>query len=427
MDYISLLAPRLGGCLLLLLFLHTSFVSSHAPHFNRSDGAAMHNAFNAVVARLELSVTVNGTFAVPQECHGSPIRGWWNSGAALTAVALQLRWRNTSAARSSSSAALLRTALAGAAKHGRGDFRPPMNRYNDDQLWWLWAAVETAAALTDPTDAALSAALVAAVRKGIGELRGCVVDACGGRSVTWSRRLEKTSTVSSSHNATTCVPTNASAGGYKASIANSLLMVVAARLHEVTGADSEARELAVEQWRWLNRSVMRGDGMIVDGVALTNCTLHNATYSYNQGVAIAGLVALHRTQGRSAAAAYLDAAVRIGRASTTNLFVDGGGVVREPCEGSGNCGCDGTSFRGPFVRGLADLYLATGDADIRALLNRTMSAALNRDCNAQWQFGLHWNGPNDLPLTTLTQMPTIDLFAAAYAAQFIVPTRVLDV
>ena len=137
-----------------------------------------------------------------------------------------------------------------------------------------------------------------------------------------------------------------------------------------------------------------------------------------------GLAALHRIErGRAAADvrpasdAYLTAAQRIAAAALI-AFADSAGVVREPCEGTGSCGCDGIEFRGPFVRGLAALHTVAPDASIADLLNRTLTAALEHDSNAEWQFGLHWNGPNNTMLTTLTQIPVLDLFVSAYAVQF---------
>jgi hypothetical protein len=107
-------------------------------------------------------------------------------------------------------------------------------------------ALEASAAVGNSS---FSTMLLEAVKKGLGEVSQCLTGGCGGirigsaeqnangartgdrststgtsaRSITWMRRAGGAGAG--------CVATNATGGGYKASIANGLLMVVAARMH----------------------------------------------------------------------------------------------------------------------------------------------------------------------------------------------------
>jgi hypothetical protein len=389
---------------------------SQAPAFDRTSAFALDAAFQSAADEALLSFdnsSAGGSFVFgfPPACGGSPTPGWWNTANGLTALALKDLRRGDGA-----NVPLLRAALG---KHV-GDhptLRPPDNLFNDDQLWWLWLASEMA-----HLDGAYGGGRwLAAARGGWAEVVQCVtVDGgCGaaGRrglgSLTWKRQPGPSGG---------CVPT-APGGGYKASIASSLLMLVSAKLHALTG---EAAYLAMAQrmWAWLQAAVLDNDdaagggtGLVHDGVQQGGgCALHGTFWSYNAGVPIAALATLHASTGN---ASYLDAASGMAAAAIAH-FADEGGVCRETaCEGSGgggsSCGCDGNEFRGPFVRGLSYLFARSRDAAIGSFLNRTLTSALARDCNARWQFQEHWAGPYDGQATTDTQLPVLDLFASAYA------------
>lgn len=226
---------------------------------------------------------------------------------------------------------------------------------------------------------------------------------CGFSGVTWERDSSAVGT---------CAPTSI---GYKASIANSLLMVVSAKLYELTH-QQQYLTMAETIWYWLSNTVLDGKtGLIRDGFEQFGCKVHPDFWSYNQGVPLAALSNLYLTTKNKT---YLTAAEKLAAASMAH-FTDSNGIVRETiCEGNGSCGCDGAEFRGPFVRGLSALYQVNRDAKIRELLNSTLTSALEKDCNSNWQFQLHWGGPYNLHSTAATQIPVLDLFAAAYTACF---------
>jgi hypothetical protein len=213
--------------------------TAQAPAFDRTSAAAFDAAFQAAADEALLSFDVNNSFVFrfdSSECSGVP-PGWWNTANGLIALALKDLRRGDAA-----NTPLLRAALG---KHVTDNptLRPVGNLYNDDQLWWLWLALEMA-----QLDGGVAAAgrgrggranvdtggdprWLAAARAGWAEVVQCVTpdEACAGGlgSLTWKRKpgLETGG----------CVPTTAADGGYKATIANALLMLVSAKLHELTG------------------------------------------------------------------------------------------------------------------------------------------------------------------------------------------------
>jgi hypothetical protein len=370
---------------------------SQAPAFDRTSAAAFDAAFQAAVdeALLSFDATSSFVFKFPSSCSGSP-PGWWNTANGLTALALKDLRRGDSA-----NVPLLRAALG---KHVSDNptLRPTQNLFNDDHLWWLWLATEMAH--LDGGDARW----LEAVRAGWAEVTQCVTHDCGaGGSVTWQRQAGPSGG---------CVPTTAAGSGYKASIANSLLMLVSAKLHELTG---EASFLAMADglWAWMASTVLDATtGLVHDGVEQgAACKLRTGFWSYNVGVPVAALATLYGSTHNSS---YLEAGGKLAQAGM-RYFADSSGVCRETaCEGSGSCGCDGNEFRGPFVRGLSYLFQYNHDAAIGNFVNRTLTSALAHDCNAHWQFQEHWAGPYNMQATTDTQLPVLDLFASAYVVAF---------
>ena len=407
-----------------LLFALVSVMRSQAPRFNRTDEAAFDTAFQSAITELMYSFDNNtGVFGMPPQCGGSP-PGFWNTANALTAMALKDERRGDG--RNTQWIKYVLARHLGPSK----DLRPSRNIYNDDHLWWLFVACQMAQ-LDDGDERWLKAA-----RRGWDEVVKCVTDECGGsalRSLSWTHAQGP---------AGGCVPP-AENSGYKASIANSLLMLVSAALYDITG-EAKYRDTAEAQWAWLSASVLDNvTGLMHDGLSPTGgsrrsssnssreeCVLHPTFWSYNQGVPIAALVTLHRAIGRRTGpnltmnawhsmSPYLAAAQQLATSSITH-FSDANNVAYETaCESDASCGCDGVEFRGPFVRGLGILYEVQPDPVIGTFLNDTLTSALLRCSNGQWQFALHWDGPYDVRnATAATQMPILDLFAAVYTVCF---------
>jgi predicted alpha-1,6-mannanase (GH76 family) len=216
--------------------------------------------------------------------------------------------------------------------------------------------------------------------------------------------------------------------GPKAAIANSLLLVVSSKLYELSKEQKylDAAE-KVASWFLVAGLVTGSDPDPQGGSAFlvndhveqdASCSLQATKWSYNSGVLLGGLAHLS-TFGTSNSSSYLALAERLASAGMAH-FADSNGVARETqCEGDASCGDDGTQFRGPFVRGLSMLHARNHDPAIRAFITRSLRSALDNDCNGHWQFELHWGGPYNIKATCTTQVPVLDLFAAAYAVNFV--------
>lgn len=145
---------------------------------------------------------------------------------------------------------------------------------------------------------------------------------------------------------------------------------------------------AKDLWNWFkNTGMINGDSLINDGLKdLNSCQPDGATFTYNQGVILGGLLELNRATNDQA---YLDQAQAIANAATTKLSPNG--ILREPGE-SDQCNNDGASFKGVFVRNLGELNRALPNNPYRDWLNNNAQTARNNDRNGN-SYGPHWAGP----------------------------------
>ena len=180
---------------------------------------------------------------------------------------------------------------------------------------------------------------------------------------------------------------------YKNAIPNELFLLNATELHQRTPGDAGTGSYfywATNEWTWFKNSGMINSlNMVNDG--LNGCVNNGGTtWTYNQGVILGGLTDLYKITGDSS---YLNQAMAIAGATITNL-VDGNGVLVEPCE-SGNCGGDGTEFKGIFQRNLAYLYDETRTPAYYNYLRTNAHATWFKGRNVFNQLGVHWDGPYD--------------------------------
>src|SRR5580692_226431 len=255
--------------------------------------------------------------------------GWWQAANALTAVIKYTRHTGDAA-----HMGIIATTFTAARRQHDG----VVNWFFADSAWWALAWV--AAYDLTGEDRYLAAARTIFAHN----LDGWD-GACGG-GVWWNK--ERT---------------------YKNAITNELFLSLAAQLHQRVADDRDYLAWAMRSWEWLHGSGMIGpDGLVNDGLTTDCANNGGTTWTYNQGVILGGLAALHEITGDPA---YL-----------------------RPCEDAG-CNSDQTQFKGIFVRNLHDFYPHSGKPAYRAFLLANADSVWDSDRNAADQFGLRWAGPFD--------------------------------
>jgi predicted alpha-1,6-mannanase (GH76 family) len=182
---------------------------------------------------------------------------------------------------------------------------------------------------------------------------------------------------------------------YKNAIANELFLLTAIRLHQRTPGDrgpGSYLDWAQREWAWFKQSGMINAQNLVNDGLNDQCENNlQATWTYNQGVIIGGLVELYRATGDTNCLAQAQA---IGDAAITRL-VDSRGILHEPNERRGLRGADGPQFKGIFIRHLEELYETTGAARYREFLKANAESVWRNNRDATGRFGGRWRGPVD--------------------------------
>jgi predicted alpha-1,6-mannanase (GH76 family) len=294
--------------------------------------------------------------------------GWWNAANLLTTtidhatVAASSEWNDL---------------VATTFERNRGAYRGNFcNDYYDDAGWWALAWLRA-------WDLTRRDRYLDTARAIFADLTEAWDGTCAG-GVWWSR-----------------------ARGYKNAIANELFMSVAAGLHLRTSS-IEYLDWARRSWDWFEASGMRNaEGLINDG--LRDCVNNGlTTWTYNQGVILGGLVALHHATRDPALLQEADA---IADAATQKL-VDPAGVLTEP---STTPDQDQVQFKGIFTRNLATLHEATRRDRHAAFLRHNADAILTNARDSSGRYAFTWTataaGPN--PTTAATHASALDTVVAA--------------
>ena len=312
--------------------------------------------------------------------------GWWNSACALTALIRYMRDTGDRAY-----ADVIETTFRQAPRHsGAGRLTPFagrrreagfINTFFDDNGWW---ALAWAAAFDLTGEQRYLEAAETVFRH---NLTGWD-STCGG-GLWWNERRE-----------------------YKNAITSELLLLLAALLAQRVPGRGEYLDWAKRSWQWLDGSGMIGpDGLVNDGLTAGCVNNGGTTWTYNQGVILGGLTALHDITGD---AGYLRRAEGIADAALAGL-TSPAGILAEPTEADG---CDGnqSQFKGIFVRYLVDLAQLDSRPGYRAFLLANADAVWDRARNPAGQLGLRWAGPFD-QADASRQSSALEVLTAAAALQ----------
>jgi predicted alpha-1,6-mannanase (GH76 family) len=297
--------------------------------------------------------------------------GWWNSANALTAVIRYMRYTGDR-----SHLGVIETTFTRAQRRHRGF----TNKFFDDNGWWALAWVD-AYDLTGQVRYLAAAESIFTANLDGWDSR------CGG-GLWWNQRRR-----------------------YKNAITNELFLTLAALLHQRTAPGAgDFLDWALREWRWLRGSGLIGPGGLVNDGLTAGCENNQGTtWTYNQGVILGGLAALHDITGDRD---YLRHGELIADAALRTL-VGPPGILAEPNEPSG-CDGDQTQFKGIFIRYLLEFWHRSSRPAYPAFILANADSAWANARNPAGRFGLRWGGPFD-QADASRQSSAVELLTAAAA------------
>jgi predicted alpha-1,6-mannanase (GH76 family) len=239
-----------------------------------------------------------------------------------------------------------------------GDF---ISRAIDDTEWWALAWIQ-AYDLTHQKKYLDEAVTIADYDNGFWDTSSC------GGGIWWDR--ERT---------------------YKNAITNGLYLRLVAALHNRIPGDTAwlARTREVSAW-YLGSGMINSAGLVNDGLTSTCQNNGSTVWTYNQGLAIGGLVeawrATHDPADLATARHLADAAL------SSSLVRDG--VLAESCDALTVPTCDDNQkqFKGIFTRYLGDLAGVTHSPAYRTFLQHQSDTLWADDRTSDNQLGEIWSG-----------------------------------
>ncbi|KAI9713411.1 MAG: hypothetical protein M1820_000793 [Bogoriella megaspora] len=302
---------------------------------------------------------------------------WWNSGNALTVTAdLVKHYPDALSAAENIFATTFQNAP------GRGGGQGWTNTYYDDEGWWALGWI-------DAYDVTQNGDYLQAAIDTYNDMQGGNGATCGGH---WWNKSDCCNTA----------------------IANELYMSVAAHLAKRTSGDAQSGYIqdAQNEWNWFkNSGLIDADNIIHDGLDLTTCQVPSgsATFTYNQGVILGGLIALNDVAPDTS---YLQQASLIANAAITHL-VNSDGIMVEygnsltPDE-------NGSQFKGVFARNLMRLQKVQPEDKFVTFLQKNADSmwANGRDASTGL-IGPDWQGPYE-DQTMSSQDSAVSLLLGAF-------------
>lgn len=197
---------------------------------------------------------------------------------------------------------------------------------------------------------------------------------------------------------------------YKNAITNEIFLELTAWLHDSIPGDTKYLRWARAEWAWFKGSGMiSASGLVNDGLNGRCANNQYTTWTYNQGVIVAGLARLYQGTGNTG---LLREAESIARAAISHLTVRG--VLREPCAGTG-CGPnvgDVESFKGIFVRDLKVLAVTARTSEFNSFFKTQARSVQDSDTRSDRRLGFLWRGPI-VGLSPYSQASALDAVVAA--------------
>lgn len=164
------------------------------------------------------------------------------------------------------------------------------------------------------------------------------------------------------------------------------------------------------EWDWFwNSGVINSENTINDGIDPSSCKNDGkTTYTYNQGVVLAGLSELARAKSDGG---LIDHANTIANAAMTKLTENG--ILTEPVNGP--LDEQAAQFKGAFVRGLAVLNANAPQQSYKDFLEKNANAAWSNDKTSDGVITDKWQGGSN-NANTASHASGIDVLVAAAQA-----------
>jgi predicted alpha-1,6-mannanase (GH76 family) len=198
---------------------------------------------------------------------------------------------------------------------------------------------------------------------------------------------------------------------YKNAISNELFLELTAWLHNAIPGDTKYLSWAEAEWYWFKHSGMINSSDLVNDGLDDSCTNNGQpTWTYNQGVILAGLAQLYTATKDPG---LLTEAKHIATAAISHLSVRG--VLEEPCTGT-QCGTKAggvaQSFKGIFVLDLKMLAVTAKTARFNRFFRKQARSIEDNDTVKSDQMGMFWAGPV-ADMTSYSQASAEDALVAA--------------
>jgi predicted alpha-1,6-mannanase (GH76 family) len=204
---------------------------------------------------------------------------------------------------------------------------------------------------------------------------------------------------------------------YKNAITNELFLTLAARLHQRCAGTGVYLEWARREWDWFQaRGLIGANGLVNDGLDGSCQNNRGQTWTYNQGVILGGLAALHQATGDATCLRQGEAIADAALARLTTPAPDARhGILLEPgALSAARTDRDRPQFKGIFVRNLYDFSVLSQRPAYREFIYDNAVSIWVNDRNGGNQFGFQWAGPFDYA-DAARQSSALDVLNAAVA------------